>query len=79
MKATSVSVSSIQCLHGTFCGVAVDNGIGAASRFVAAVVKYGVDKAPTIVWRSGCRSLSQAKSEAEDACRSFAANDAYTG
>jgi hypothetical protein len=70
--ATLIPVCSFKRLAGSFDGVVVDYGVGAAKRFVALVVVRGGD-GPRVIFDSPCRSQNQAASEAENACREFAA------
>lgn len=70
-------VASIKCLAASFDGLVVDLGPIHTPRFAAQVVKKTATE-QKIVWSLPCRSQSQAKTDAEAAARSFAANEAYT-
>lgn len=70
-------VVSIKCLAASFDGLVVDYGSNYSPRFAARVSKR-TDTGHSIVWSLPCRSEKQARSDAEDATRSFAANYMYT-
>jgi len=70
--ATLIPICSFKRLAGSFDGAVVDYGVGVAARFVALVVFRGGD-GPRVIFDSPCRSQNQAASEAENACREFAA------
>lgn len=76
--ATLTPVRSIKCLSATFEALVVDYGLdsSASSRFVALVLKKSKwkNQPQTVVFNFPCRSQSRAKTEAESACREFAAS-----
>ena len=73
----TTKVSSIKCLAASFDGLVVDFGADHSPRFEAQVVKRTATT-NKIIWALSCRSQKQAQTDAEDACRSFAANEGYT-
>jgi hypothetical protein len=70
--ATLIPVCSFKRLAGTFQGVVVDYGLGAAKRFVGLVVFRGGD-GPRVLWDLSFQSLSNASYSAMEACRELAA------
>ena len=73
----TTKVASIKCLAASFDGLVVDFGAAHSPRFEAQVVKRTATT-NKIIWALACRSQKQAQTDAEDACRSFAANEGYT-
>jgi hypothetical protein len=72
--ATLIPVCSFKRLAGTFEGVVVDYGLGAAKRFVGLVVFRGGDgDGPRVLWDLSFRSLTNAKFSTIDNCRELAA------
>jgi hypothetical protein len=72
--ATLIPVCSFKRLAGTFEGVVVDYGLGAAKRFVGLVVVRGGDgDGPRVLWDLSFQSLSNASYSAMEACRELAA------
>ena len=74
--AALIPVCSIRSLAASFEAVVVSCGVGVSAEFLALVVRREIN-GPVVVWNSPCRSQTQAKTESENACRSFAANHAY--
>lgn len=72
----TTKVASIKCLAASFDGLVVDFGADNSPRFEAQVVKRTATTSK-IIWALSCRSQNQAQTDAEGACRSFAANGCY--
>ena len=70
--ATLIPVCSFKRLAGSFDGVVVDYGVGAAKRFVGLVVVRG-GYGPRVLWDLSFQSLTNAKFSTIDNCRELAA------
>ena len=73
LQACQIPVATIKRGLATFRAVVLDFGLSHPTRFQAQGTV--TRKETTTAWTAACRSESQARLEAENACRAFAADE----